>query len=230
MSEEFVVEFEEKKGKWYPVTGTYRTRERADERSKEVAEELGKRTRVVRRPPIWEDWNFRSLTTRLRGTDLALREVKKRGEAGAIAGWAIYKAHIRNLIGLACGEREPELAREPAYRSTMLRDMRAVGEDELVEQIEGLWRKYPKAIPLSEALDLKDDWDEEVERRVGRTIPKTPGELTTDETEESRRITRELYEVPRAPEEGEEEEIKRLEKMRAELEEKLKKLRRRAPH
>jgi len=173
--------------------------------------------------PIWEEWNFLKLASRLRGTEIALREIRRRGEAGAIAGWAIYKNYIENLIRLSLSMPEK------AYRTTMINDLRAVGEDDLIEKIEDLHAEYPEGVPTVKTLNLVDEWDGELSKRVGRRIPRSPNELTIEEIEESKRITRELYEVPRAPKEGEgvEEEIRRLEEMRGELEERLKRLRRR---
>lgn len=223
--EEYVVEFEDRPGRWVPVAGAvYKEKERAEERGKREAEEMGVKTRVVPRKPIWEEWNFRTLISRMGGTAPAIREMKKRGEAGAVAAWAIYKAHIKNLIKLACGAGpEGEWAREPAFRTTLISDLEAVGEEDLVKQIDGLWRKHPKGIPRSETMDLQDDWDEEVERRVGRRIPVTPDDLTREEIEESRRIAREMYERKEKPPEEKTEE---LEEMKRELERKIERLRR----
>ncbi|TRZ51719.1 MAG: hypothetical protein D4S01_04200 [Dehalococcoidia bacterium] len=174
--------------------------------------------------PIWEEWGFFNLASRLDGTGPALREMKKRGEAGAIAAWSIYKVHVKNLIKLSCGGGpEPEMAKDPAYRTTMITDLEAVGETELIEQIDGLWRKHPKGIPRSEMMDLQDDWDQSLERRVGRSIPRTPDDLTREEIEESRRLTKEMYEAreKRSPE----EKVSELEKMKMELERKIERLR-----
>lgn len=176
------------------------------------------------RVPIWEEWGFFKLASRLNGTAPALREMKKRGEAGAIAGWAVYKNHIKNLIKLACGGGpSPELARDPAYRTTMISDLEAVGENELIEQIDGLWRKYPKGIPRSEMMDLQDNWDEDLGRRVGKRIPRTPGELTREEIEESKRLTKEMYEG-KSRRQSSEEKISDLEEMKRELEKKIERL------
>jgi len=224
--EGYEVEFEERPGRWVPVAGAiYKDKGKAEERGKREAEEMGVETRVVPRKPIWEEWNFRKLTSRMGGTSQAIREMKKRGEAGAVAAWAIYKAHIENLIKLACGAGpEGEWAREPAFRTTLINDLEAVGETELIEQIDGLWRKHPKGIPRSETMDLQDDWDKEVERRVGRRIPGTPEDLTREEIEESRRIVREMHELKKPPE----KEITELEEMKRELERKIERLRREA--
>ena len=233
MSEEpeYVVEFEEKRkgkptGRWIPVArAVYRRKERADERSREVAEELDTETRVVPRPPIWDEWGFRKLTSRMGGTAPATREMKRRGEAGAVAGWAIYKGHIKNLIRIACGQGpDGEFAVEPAYRTTLIRDLAAVGETGLIEQIDGLWRKHPRGIPLSEVLDLQDDWDDSLERRIGRRIPRSPDELTREEIEDSKRLTREMYRVEE--EKPPEEKLRELEAMRRELEERMERLKR----
>lgn len=225
MSEkEFVVEFEDKPGRWIEVSGAvYRDREKAEERSRKEAA-AGIKVRVVPRTPIYDEWNFMKLASRLRGTAPAAREMKKRGEAGAIAAWAIYKAHIKNMVKLSCGGGpEPELAKDPAYRTTMITDLEAVGETELIEQVDGLWRKHPKGIPRSEMMDLQDDWNESLERRVGRRIPRSPDDLTREEIEESRRLTKEMYEAKekRSPK----EKVSELEKMKRELEEKIARMR-----
>lgn len=226
MSEEerYIIEFQPrpktKPAEWLPVSGLlFKSKERAEEEAEKEEKELGVPTRVTRQPRIYEVWNFRKLMSRMEGTTPALREMKKRGKAGAIAGWAIYKRYIKGLLKTAL---KPEAA-DPAYRTTMITDLEAVGEDELVEQIEGLHRKHPEGIPLSERLDLIEDWDESLERRVGRKIPRTPDDLTREEIEESKRITRELHkaEEKKKPE----EKITELEEMKEQLEERMKKLR-----
>ena len=222
--EEYVVEFEDKPGRWVPISGAvYRSRERAEERSEKEAEALGVKTRVVPRTPIWDEWSFRKLTVRMGGIAPASREIKRRGEAGAIAGWAIYKGHVKNLIRVACGHGlEGEFAVEPAYRTTMIRDLDAVGETELIERIEGLWREHPRGIPLSEVLDLQDDWDDSLERRIGRRIPTSPDELTREDIEDSKRLTREMYLEEKSPE----KKLEDLEKMKRDLEERMARLKR----
>lgn len=224
--EEYLVEFEERPGRWTPVAGAvYKDEKRAKERSRKEAEAMGVKTRVTPRRPIWEEWNFKKLTSRMGGTTPAIREMKKRAEAGAVAAWAIYKAHIKNLIRLACGAGpEGEWAREPAFRTTLMSDLEAVGENDLIEQIDGLWRKHPKGIPKSEMMDLQDDWDENIERKVGRRIPATPDDLTREEIEESKRLTKEMHELKerKAPE----EKLSELEKMKRQLEKKIERLRR----
>ena len=224
--EEYVVEFEERPGRWSPIAGAiYKSRDRAEKRSKKEAKAMDVKTRVSPRPPIWSEWNFRKLASRMGGTAPAAREMKSRGESGAIAAWAIYKQHVKNLVRLACGAGPGgEFAREPAFRTTLISDLEAVGEKELIEQIEGLWRKHPKGIPRSEALDLQDDWDEGLERRVGRRIPRTPDDLTREEIEESKRLAKEMYEVKgkRSPE----EKLSDLEEMKRELERKIERLKR----
>jgi len=221
--EEYEVEFEYEVGKWAPISGAvYRSKERAEERSRKEAEEMGVETRVTPRKPVWEEWNFRKLSSRMGGTAPAVREMKKRGEAGAIAAWAIYKQHIKNLIRLACGGgAEGEWASEPAFRTTMIRDLEVVGEEDLIKQIDGLWKKHPKGIPRSEILDLQDDWDETIEGKVGRRIPGSPEELTREEIEESKRITAGMYKVKV---EKPEEKIAELEEMKRELERKIERL------
>ena len=227
MSEEkeYVVEFEERPGRWTPVAGAiYESKEKAEERSKREAEAMGVKTRVTPRSAIWEEWNFKKLTSRMRGTAPAVREMKKRAEAGAVAAWAIYKAHIKNLIRLACGHGpEGEWASEPAFRTTFISDLEAVEETGLIEQIDGLWRKHPKGIPKSEMMDLQDDWDEAVERKAGRKIPRTPDELTREEIEESKRLTREMHKIER--EKKPEEKLSDLEEMKRELEKRMERLR-----
>lgn len=223
--EEYAVEFEDEPGRWVPIAGeVYKSREKAEERSREAEKKLRVKTRVVPRTPIWDEWSFRNLMIRMGGTGPAIREMKKRGEAGAVAGWAIYKGHIKNLIRLSCGGGlEGEFAREPAYRTTMIRDMEAVGETELIDHIEALWRKYPEGIPTSEVLDLQDDWDASLERRIGRRIPRTPTDLTKEDIEESKSITRKLHVIEKKPPE---EEIEELEKMKREIEERMERLKR----
>jgi len=232
MSEdEYIIEMEEKEGRWTPIAGEiYRDKYRAEERSKQAAEEMSVKTRVAPRIPIWDEWNFAKLAARLEGTAPAIREMKKRGETGAIAGWAIYKGHVKNLIKLACGAGpEGEWAREPAYRSTMMRDLDVVWETKLIEQINELWKKHPKAIPTSDMMDLQEDWNKELESRVGKTIPKSPSEMTREDIEASKKITREMHigktEIPEAITEWEPvDNVSELEEMKAELERRIERL------
>jgi len=231
--EEWIVEFEESPGRWIPITGAvYRDKRRAEERRRQEEEKLGTKTRVVRGTPIWDEWNFFRLASRLGGTTEAIREMKKRGEAGAIVAWSIYKNHIENLIRAACGAgAEGEYAREPAYRAPLYSDLEMAGEEDLIEQIEGLWRKYPNGIPTHVVRDLIDDWNDSLQRRVGRRIPKRPEELTVEDIEESKRISRELYKgitrEARRIEKREEEvrkEIEEIEAMKREIERRLEEL------
>lgn len=225
MSEErYIIEFQprprKKPSEWLPVAGLlFKTKERAEEISRKQAEKLGVPTRVVKQPKIYEIWNFRKLMSRMEGTAPALGEMKKRGEAGAIAGYAIYKQYVEGLLRVAM-KRE---ASDPAFRITMTSDLEAVGEDKLAEQIEGIHRKFPKGIPTSEQLDLIDDWNDSLQRRVGRTIPKDPSELTEEEIEESKRITKEMH-TGEKTEKPSEEKLNDLEKMKKELEERIAKL------
>lgn len=150
------------------------------------------------KPEIWEVWNFYELASRLKGTQLALRELKRRGDAGAIAAWAIYREYMTNLIRF-CFDMT-----EPAYRSPMLNDMAAVGEMELIDEIEALHKKYPEGAPSYVILDLADSWAEKLDRRVGVRVPRSPGELTAEQIAESKRIARELWEGEAPPRESQE--------------------------
>lgn len=225
MSEEerYIIEFQprpkRKPSEWLPVAGlVFKSKERAEEEAGKQAEELGVPTRVTKQLPIYEVWNFRKLMSRMEGTTPALQEMKRRGEAGAIAGWAIYKRYVKGLLKTAL-KRE---ARDVAFRTTIVSDLKAVGEDKLVEEIEGLHRKFPKGIPSSEVSDAIKDWDDSLQRRVGRTIPKDPRDLTREDIEESKRITKEMW--TGKAERSREEKITEIEKMRKDLEKRLEKL------
>jgi len=173
---------------------------------------------------IWEVWNFYELASRLKGTQPAIRELKRRGEAGAVAAWAIYRGYISNLIRF-CFDMT-----EPSYRSPMLNDMAAVREMELIEEIEALHKKYPQGVPSYEVLDLVDAWGEKLDRRVGLRVPRSPAELTAEQIAEAKRITRELWKVESQPRESSKESRKPegehlLKDMKRELREKFERLR-----
>lgn len=222
--EPYIIEFQprprKKPSEWLIVPGLlFREKERAEEQAEKQAEELGVPTRVTKQIPIYEEWNFRKLMGRLEGSIPALREMKRRGEAGAIAGHAIYKRYVKGLLKNALSKD----ARDEAFRTTMVSDLEAVGEDKLVEEIEGLHRKYPKGIPDLERSDVIKDWDDSFERRAGRTIPKDPRELTREDIEESKRITKEMW-TSKATKKTREEKVSDLERMKKQLKERLEKL------
>lgn len=178
---------------------------------------------------VWETWGFYKLAYRLKGTKYALREMKKRGEAGAIAGWAIYADYVKHLT-----RRCFDLP-DAAYRVTMISDLEAVGEMDLIGKIEALHAKYPEGVPEHEVLDLVEEWSSDLAKRVGKRIPISPDELTPEQKAESRRITRKLWgapeeEPPKATVEELKEEVEateaRLKWMKIELKEKMKKLER----
>lgn len=222
--EEYEIQFMPDK-RWLPVAGPpFGSREKAEEHLEEYRKRLGVEVRVVRRPKIYEIWNFNELAPRLNGTDRALRELKKRGEAGAIVGWAIYKQRVEQLIGSALGEgKEGPFAREPSYRGPLYADLDAAGETNLISRIEKLWEKYPDRVPSNEVLDLKEAWNEEFTRRVGRSIPRSPQDLTREDIDASKKVTKELYQ--KKAERSVDEEMAELERMKKDLEEKMRRLR-----
>lgn len=143
---------------------------------------------------ICEIWGFYKLAYRLKGTKYALREMKKRGEAGAIAGWAIYADYVKFLT------RHCFDLPDAAYRVSMISDLEAVGEMDLIKKIEALHSKYPEGVPEHEVLDLTDEWPKDLEERVGQRIPVTVDEVTPEQKAESRRITREMWGAPKEEE------------------------------
>jgi hypothetical protein len=221
--EEYEIQFKSD-NRWIPITGAiFRDPRKADEALDKYKEEF-KAVRVAPRKQLYEVWNFNELAPRLEGTDRALREMKKRGEAGAIAGWAIFKQRVEQLIGIALGEgKEGSFAREPSYRSTIYSDLEAAGETGLIQRIEDLWEKYPDRVPRNEVLDLKEEFNAELDRRVGRSIPRSPSELSREDIEDSREAAKSLY-VKKA-EASAEEELAELERMKREIEEKMRRLR-----
>lgn len=220
--EEYEIQFKSD-SRWLPIPGAaFRDKATAEGELEKYTKEFTE-VRVAPRQPLYDMWNFNTLAPRLEGTDKALREVKKRGQAGAIAGWAIYKQRVEQLIGLALGEgKDGQYAKEPSYRSSIYSDLEAVGEMNLITQIDELWAQYPDHVPRNVILDLKEEWNENLSRQVGRNIPHSPAELTKEDIAESKKVTKELY-VKKA-QQSVDEEVAELERMKKEIEEKMKRL------
>ena len=169
---------------------------------------------MAERKPIGEIWSLRELRTRM-GFVSATRELKRRCEAGAIAGCGIYADQVKYWISVALRETEP------AGRAPTTDALIACGEDELVRKIEEL-HASGKPITSKHILDLQDEWMRELEAKVGREIPSA-GELTEEEREESKRITRELHALPPKPPEVKPKEVaaEELEAMKKALEKRI---------
>lgn len=126
-------------------------------------------------------WNVKELINKV-GPEKTIRELKKRCEAGAIIGCTLYKRLIEHWLGVAMSYTD-KAGRGPAEEF-----MEAAGEDFLVQRVEKLHEEYPDGIPRSKRLDLIDEFNVELERRVGRRIPLEPGDASEEDIKESKKI------------------------------------------
>lgn len=134
---------------------------------------------------IWRIWGDGGLIDKL-GPDRAIRELKKRCEAGAIIGCSLYKLLIEKWIDVATG------AKDPGQRGPAEEFMQSAGEDELVKKIEDLHVQYPNGIPRSIRMDVKDEWNAQLETKVGRRIPLDPKDASKKDIAESKKIAEQL--------------------------------------
>lgn len=126
-------------------------------------------------------WNIKELINKV-GPEKAIRELKKRCDAGAIIGCTIYKRQIEHWLQVAM-RFEDKAGRGPAEDF-----MAAAGEDEWVQRVEKLHEEHPAGIPRSIQLDLIDEFNADLERKVGRNIPLEPGDASEEDIKESKRI------------------------------------------
>lgn len=126
-------------------------------------------------------WNIKELINKV-GPEKAIREMKKRCEAGAIIGCTIYKRMIEHWLQVAM-KFEDRAGRGPAEQF-----MEAAGEDEWVQKVERLHEEFPNGIPRSKQLDLIDEFNTNLERKVGRRVPLEPGDASEDDIKESKKI------------------------------------------
>ncbi len=126
-------------------------------------------------------WNVKELINKV-GPEKAIRELKKRCEAGAIIGCTLYKRQIEHWLGVAMSYTD-KAGRGPAEEF-----MEAAGEDAWVQRVEKLHEEYPDGIPRSKRLDLIDGFNADLERKVGRRIPLEPGDASEEDIKESKKI------------------------------------------
>lgn len=126
-------------------------------------------------------WNIKELINKV-GPEKAIRELKKRCEAGAIIGCTLYKRQIEHWLQVAM-RFEDKAGRGPAEEF-----MAAAGEDVWVGRVEKLHEEYPDGIPRSKQLDLIDEFNTELERKVGRRIPLEPGDASEEDIKESKKV------------------------------------------
>lgn len=134
---------------------------------------------------IWQIFGPGGLIDKL-GPDRAIRELKKRCDAGAIIGCSLYKLLIEKWIDVATG------AKDPGQRGPAEDFMSSAGEDELVKKIEDLHVQYPNGIPRSIRMDVKDEWNAALEKKVGRRIPLDPKDASKKDIAESKKIAEQL--------------------------------------
>lgn len=134
---------------------------------------------------IWRIFGPGGLIDKL-GPDRTIRELKKRCDAGAVIGCSLYKLLIEKWIDVATG------AKDKGQRGPAEEFMQSAGEDELVKNIEALHEQYPDGIPRSIRMDIKDQWNEELERKLGRRIPLDPKDASKKDIEDSKKIAEQL--------------------------------------
>lgn len=134
---------------------------------------------------IWQIFGPGGLIDKL-GPDRAIRELKKRCDAGAIIGCSLYKLLIEKWIDVATG------AKDPGQRGPAEDFMSSAGEDELVKKIEDLHVQYPNGIPRVIRMDVKDEWNAALEQKVGRRIPLDPKDASKKDIAESKKIAEQL--------------------------------------
>jgi hypothetical protein len=134
---------------------------------------------------IWQIFGPGGLIDKL-GPDRAIRELKKRCDAGAIIGCSLYKLLIEKWIDVATG------AKDPGQRGPAEDFMSSAGEDELVKKIEDLHVQYPNGIPRAIRMDVKDEWNAALEQKVGRRIPLDPKDASKKDIAESKKIAEQL--------------------------------------
>lgn len=143
---------------------------------------------------IWKLWGAGGLIDKI-GPHRTIRELKKRCEAGAVIGCSLYKLLIEKWMDTAMNMVDPG-ARGPAYEF-----IEAAGEGELIPKIEALHEKYPPkrtlikekeelvtGIPVDIRFDLKDEWNAQLEKKVGRRIPLDPRDASKKDIEESKKV------------------------------------------
>ena len=134
---------------------------------------------------IWQIFGPGGLIEKL-GPDRAIRELKKRCDAGAIIGCSLYKLLIEKWIDVSTG------AKDPGQRGPAEDFMSSAGEDELVKKIEDLHVQYPNGIPRSIRMDVKDEWNAQLEKKVGRRIPLDPKDASKKDIQDSKKIAEQL--------------------------------------
>jgi GNAT superfamily N-acetyltransferase len=86
---------------------------------------------------------------------------------------------------------------EPAERGPAEEFLEAAGEDKYVEMIEDLHKKYPpkirddlviSGISKSMQFDILDEFQRDMEKRVGRSIPLNPSDATRDDIRHSKEV------------------------------------------
>jgi len=154
-------------------------------------------------------WNIKELINKV-GPEKAIRELKKRCEAGAIIGCTLYKRQIEHWLQVAM-RFEDKAGRGPAEEF-----MEAAGEDAWVRKVEKLHEEHPDGIPRSIRLDIIDEFNAELERKVGRNIPLEPGDASEEDIKESKRIAGQMARheriIPLKPKPDEKkEEVRKVE-------------------
>jgi GNAT superfamily N-acetyltransferase len=126
-------------------------------------------------------WSIGSLIQKI-GPSRAVREFKKRCEAGAIIGCSIYMGLCVKWLNVTMDSEEPAL-RGPAEEFLL-----AAGEDKYVNEIEEMFKKYPGGIPKSKRFDVIDQFELDLEKRVGRRIPRDPAEASKEDIKHSKMV------------------------------------------
>ncbi len=131
-------------------------------------------------------WSMKTLISKY-GPVATIRELKKRCDAGAIVGCSMYLNFSLHLIETALKFKDP------AMQAPSLDFLEAAEGDRWVKRIEEIHAKYPdRRVPKNVIGDLQDEFRDELERRVGRIIPRLPSDATREDIMLSKKITEQL--------------------------------------
>lgn len=169
-----------------PVYGWVRKFPNWEDRKKEVESYARNHEARTDVEAIHTIWSIRTLISKY-GPVATIRELKKRCDAGAIVGCSMYLNFSLHLIETALKFKDP------AMQVPSLDFLEAAEGDRLINRIKEIHAKYPdRKVPKNVIGDLQDEFRDELERRVGRIIPRLPGDATREDIMQSKKIAEQL--------------------------------------
>lgn len=131
-------------------------------------------------------WSMKTLISKY-GPVATIRELKLRCDAGAIVGCSMYLNFSQHLIETALKFKDP------AMQAPSLDFLEAAEGDKWVKRIEEIHAEYPdRRVPKNVIGDLQDEFRDDLERRVGRIIPRLPADATQEDIMQSKKIGEQL--------------------------------------